>query len=78
MNPLFPETSYAVGKYLVSPLIQQAADGRFASAVSIRSGQGQASHDRVYRFTRLFSRQEQALAYALGQARQWLHTGLPA
>jgi len=64
--------------FVITPLSRLQGTGMFSSAVSIRSGQGQASHDRVYRFTRLFSRQEQALAYALGQARQWLHTGLPA
>jgi hypothetical protein len=72
------EKTFSVGRYLVSPLTRLTQTGCYAPSVSIRSGQGQASHDRVYRFTRLFSRQEQALAYALGQARQWLHTGLPA
>ena len=46
--------SIAVGKYLVSPLIKDLDDGRFAASVSIRSGRGSGMHDRVMRFTPRF------------------------
>lgn len=72
MNSLFPETSYAVGKYLVSPLIQQAADGRFASAVSIRSGAGRGTHDRVFRLAPQFATREGAVRHAAEHAARWL------
>lgn len=70
-------TIYSDG-FAITPLSQVTGTGTFSSAVSIRSGQGQGSHDRVYRFTQSFSQQEQALAYAMGEARQWLKSGRPA
>ena len=47
-------TNIAVGKYLVSPLTKQLDDGRYAASVSIRSGRGSGTHDRVMRFTPVF------------------------
>jgi hypothetical protein len=55
------KNSIEVGKYLVSPMIKTDTDGRFAASVSIRSGRGQASHDRVMRFTPRFLSQRAAL-----------------
>ena len=46
--------SIAVGKYLVSPLIKDLDDGRYAASVSIRSGRGSGTHDRVIRLTPRF------------------------
>ena len=44
-----------VGKYLISPLIHALEDGWFACSVSIRSGRGSGTTDRVLRLTRLFA-----------------------
>ena len=49
MGNLLINNSMAVGKYLVSPLVRRLEDGLFTASVSIRSGRGSASHDRVDR-----------------------------
>lgn len=46
--------------------------GRFASAVSIRSGAGSMTHDRVLRFVPVFDTPNQATRFASEQALAWL------
>ena len=65
-------TKIAVGKYLVSPLAKQQGEGLFAASVSIRSGRGSASHDRVMRFNGLFDSAAAALHYATEHALCWI------
>jgi hypothetical protein len=62
-----------VGKYLVSPLSKLADDGRYQASVSIRSGRGSATHDRVLRFLKPFTNPDEALAYATSQGLAWVH-----
>ena len=66
------KNSIEVGKYLVSPMIKTDPDGRFAASVSIRSGRGQASHDRVMRFSPRFLSQRAALRYATAEGLAWV------
>jgi hypothetical protein len=66
------EESFAVGKYLVSPLTTQTDAGDYAASVSIRSGQGSHTHDRVMRFLPLFDSRESACRYAIEQGIHWL------
>jgi len=61
-----------MGKYLVSPLARQTDEGRYAPSVSIRSGRGSGTHDRVLRFTRHFATAREALRYAADQGRSWV------
>ena len=61
-----------VGKYLVSPLIDALDDGSFATSVSIRSGSGSATTDRVLRLTRIFRCAVEAAAAAHTEARRWI------
>lgn len=61
-----------VGKYLISPLVKALENGWFASSVSIRSGSGRATTDRVLRLTRLFRNAEAAADYARGEGLQWV------
>jgi hypothetical protein len=61
-----------VGKYLVSTLVKVLADGWFASSVSIRSGSGSGTTDRILRMTRLFRSAKEAAAYAHEEALQWI------
>ena len=61
-----------LGKYLVSPLVRRRSDGRFAASVSIRSGRGSGTHDRVLRFVRDFATSIEALRYAADQGRNWV------
>jgi hypothetical protein len=46
-------------------------DGGFTAAVSIRSGNGQASHDRVMRFVPRFHSVRAALRYARREGQAW-------
>ena len=62
----------AVGKYLVSPMTRQLDDGRYAPSVSIRSGRGSGTHDRVFRLDARFSSQADALAHATEHGMCWL------
>ena len=64
--------SVAMGKYLVSPLIKNLDDGRFAASVSIRSGRGSGMHDRVMRFTPRFTSHSAALRYAVDEGLGWV------
>ena len=61
-----------VGRYLVSPLIKVLENGWFASSVSIRSGSGSMTTDRILRLPRLFQCAEQAVAYARSEGLNWI------
>ncbi|GAB3664598.1 hypothetical protein [Ramlibacter alkalitolerans] len=61
-----------VGKYLVSPIIRLLDNGWYACSVSIRSGRGQQTTDRVLRLTRLFRDAVTAADYALAEGLQWI------
>lgn len=56
----------------MSPLTRPAAGGRYAAAVSIRSGSGSMTHDRVMRFVPVFDTDDQATRFAVQQALDWL------
>lgn len=61
-----------VGKYLVSPLSKLADNGHYLASVSIRSGRGSATHDRVLRFVQPFGSPGEAEAYATRQGLAWV------
>lgn len=72
-------TKIAVGKYLVSPLAKHQGEGRYAASVSIRSGRGSGTHDRVMRFSGLFDSAAAAVHYATEHAHGWIRErSLPA
>jgi len=66
-------SNLAVGKYLVSPLAKHQGEGRYAASVSIRSGQGSGTHDRVLRFNRIFDSAAAAVHYATEHALGWIY-----
>ena len=68
-----PAAPMAVGKYLVSPLAKPQGEGRYVASVSIRSGKGSATHDRVMRFSGLFDSATSALQYATEHALGWIN-----
>lgn len=72
------EQPFAVGKYLVSPLSRRLDAGGFAASVSIRSGRGTGTHDRVFRFAIHFDTSEGALRHAAEQGREWAQRALQA
>jgi hypothetical protein len=61
-----------VGKYIISPLTKALDNGWYACSVSIRSGSGSTTTDRVVRLTRLFRDQVAAAEYALAEGLQWI------
>lgn len=61
-----------IGKYLVSPLVRILENGWFASAVSIRSGSGSGTTDRVLRLTRMFRCADEATAHAHAEGLRWI------
>jgi hypothetical protein len=61
-----------VGKYLISPMTRLLENGWYTSSVSIRSGRGQGTTDRVLRLTRLFRDSLSAAEYALTEGFQWI------
>ncbi|MGV3572982.1 MAG: hypothetical protein ACO1PB_20500 [Ramlibacter sp.] len=72
MNDNVQEQNLKVGKYLISPLTRPLDNGWFACSVSIRSGSGSATTDRVVRLTRLFRDRLAAVEYALAEGLQWI------
>lgn len=71
MNPS-PHPSTLVGHYLVSPLTRDLDGGLFACSVSIRSGSGSGTTDRVLRLSRQFRSRRAAADYARDQGLSWL------
>lgn len=61
-----------VGKFLISPLVKVLENGWYAASVSIRSGSGSGTHDRVLRLTRLFRDKLTAVQYATAEGLQWI------
>jgi len=71
------KNSIEVGKYLVSPLIKRLEDGRYAPSVSIRTGRGSATHDRVLRLAPRFDTPQAAIRYATDQGLRWVRMPAP-
>ncbi|MRD49101.1 hypothetical protein [Caenimonas koreensis] len=61
-----------IGKFLITPLTRVLDDGHIACSVSVRSGSGSATTDRVLRLTRLFKCKAAAAQYALAEGMRWL------
>ena len=63
---------------MISPLIRMLENGWYACSVSIRSGTGSGTHDRVLRLTRLFRDQLAAIRYATAEGLRWIRHRNPA
>lgn len=61
-----------IGKYRIAACPSPLESGRFAARVSIASGSGSASTDRVMRFRDDFSTHDAAAHYALAQGIDWV------
>jgi hypothetical protein len=66
------DKAFSVGKYLVSPLTRLTESGHYAASVSIRSGRGSGTHDRIFRFMPHFPTRESALQHAVAEGHSWL------
>ena len=68
----FDSHSVAVGKYRVASLSKCLDDGRYSASVSIRSGSGSASTDRVLRLPGRFDCEADARRHAHQQGLIWV------
>lgn len=68
----FPNSNLTVGKYLISPLIRIAECGSYSASVSIKSGRGSSTHDRVLRLIGRFRTPEKAHRFALDEGIDYL------
>ncbi len=75
---LMSNPCFSVGRYVVSPLTRRLDDGAYSASVSIRSGRGQASSDRVLRLLGRFTTADGALRHAAAQGRAWVHAACGA
>lgn len=75
---ILDHNTVTIGKYLISPLTKSLENGWYACSVSIRSGSGSATTDRVLRLRRLFRDRWAAAEYALAEGLQWVGVSRPA
>ena len=68
----FHDQAFSAGKYLITPLSRRIDSGLYTSSVSIRSGRGSGTHDRIFRFVCEFASRELALLHAVAQGHDWL------
>jgi hypothetical protein len=61
-----------MGKYRIAACPRQLPSGQFAAQVSIASGSGRASTDRVMRFHDEFPSHDAAARYAVEQGIDWV------
>jgi hypothetical protein len=61
-----------MGKYRIAACPRQLECGQFAAQVSIASGRGSASTDRVLRFHSEFASHDAAARYAIAQGIDWV------
>jgi hypothetical protein len=65
-----------MGKYRIAACPRPLPSGRFAAQVSIASGTGSASTDRVMRFVDDFATFDAAARYAVAQGVDWVNDTL--
>ena len=66
------QTPITMGKYRIAACPSQLPSGQFAAQVSIASGHGSASTDRVMRFHNEFASHDAAARYAVAQGIDWV------
>ena len=70
----FENTPVTVGKYRIVACPRALPCGRFAAQVSVASGRGSASTDRVMCFTNDFATRDAAASFALAQGLDWVRS----
>lgn len=69
-DPITNDPCFFVGRYRVSPLSRRMESGEYLASISLRSGKGSATHDRVFRLSPVFATSRDALDYAASEGRQ--------
>jgi hypothetical protein len=62
----------SMGKYRIEPCFRALPNGAFGAQVSVASGHGSASTDRVMRFVPEFATPDAASQYALEEGVLWV------
>jgi hypothetical protein len=62
-----------MGKYRIAACPEQLPCGQFAAQVSIASGRGSASTDRVMRFRDEFASHDAAAQFSIAQGIDWVN-----
>lgn len=60
----FSKDTNKISRYFISPGVCEQPDGKFQSAVSLKSGQGSIAQDTVYTFSKLFETAHEAVEHA--------------
>ena len=68
----FENSSVTVGKYRIAACPRALTTGRFAAQVSVASGRGSSSTDRVMCFTSDFATRDAAASFAMAQGLDWV------
>jgi hypothetical protein len=66
------QTPITMGKYRIAACPRPLSGGRFAAQVSIASGSGSATTDRVMRFYDEFASHDAAADFAIEQGIDWV------
>jgi hypothetical protein len=66
------EIPLTMGKYRIAACPKQLPDGQYAAQVSIASGRGSASTDRVMRFHDEFASHDDAAQFSIAQGIDWV------
>ena len=61
-----------MGKFRIQPCVRALPNGAFGAQVSVASGRGSASTDRVMRFVPEFATPAAASQYALDEGKLWV------
>ena len=69
---LVSSANLTVGKYLISPLVRVAEGGGYSASVSVKSGHGSGTHDRVLRLIGRFRTLETARCHAVAEGIDYL------
>jgi hypothetical protein len=72
-NKISTLSPVTIGKYRIAACPRPLVSGRFVAQVSIASGHGSASTDRVMRFHDDFPTRDAAASYAMAQGIDWVH-----
>ena len=72
VSSLHAHEPITVGKYRIAACPRQVDGGGYAAQVSIASGHGRASTDRVMRFIPEFPSHDAASRYAIQQGLNWV------
>jgi len=67
-----PAPSFSVDKFCLSPFAKLNESGQYAASISIRSGRGRGTLDRVFRLIPCFPTHEEAIRYAADQGRRFV------